>query len=65
MQALAVGDAWPGGLDSEHFNAGVLSLEPSMEDYANLFTSYYNHTTYKDQGAMEQARSHSLTLALN
>lgn len=53
-RALIAGDAWPKALDHEHFNAGVLSLEPSMIDFENLMSGYQNHTMYKNQGAAEQ-----------
>lgn len=49
-----VGDVWPDRLDSEHFNAGVLSLEPTMDDFVEMIAAYRNYTVYEYEGSAEQ-----------
>ena len=51
---LHAGDAWPDNLDNDHFNAGILSLEPSMADFVEMIASYRNHTNYHYEGQAEQ-----------
>ena len=53
---LCAGDAWPDNLDNERFNAGILSLEPAMNDFVEMIASYRNHTNYQYEGQAEQAR---------
>ena len=49
------GDVWVDHLDSDHFNAGVISLEPNMEDFVEMIADYRNYTVYRDEGQAEQA----------
>lgn len=49
------GDAWNDKIDYEHFNAGVLSLEPAMDEFVEIIASYRNHTVYEHEGYAEQA----------
>lgn len=51
------GDVWENYLDEDHFNAGVLSLEPNMDDFVEMIADYRNYTVYQNEGQAEQAIS--------
>ena len=52
------GDAWFDTLDNDRFNAGVLSLEPDMEDFVEMIASYRNDSVYRYEGQAEQVILH-------
>ena len=51
---MCAGDTWCARLDKERFNAGVLSLQPSMPDFVEMIADYRNDTLYKEEGPAEQ-----------
>ena len=56
LVAPVAGDTWPQVLDNSRFNAGVLSLEPAMQDFVELVATYQNSSKYQYDGFAEQAR---------
>ena len=49
------GDVWAAHLDNERFNAGVLSLEPTVSIHEKLIAAHGNHTASESFGSTEQA----------
>jgi len=43
---------------NDRFNAGVLSLEPDMEDFVEMIASYRNDSVYRYEGQAEQVILH-------